>query len=117
MIPKGLVPYAVLNPSRSWEIQRGHRDREDLRARSEHPLRPSVAGDASVTGVRIAPIVTVTCGRRGLLLRLAWLIRASWLIRCTISPSINRITLINHAKPGHPSPLMPACVTRDAIVT
>src|SRR5689334_11760039 len=69
MIAKGLLPHAVLNPSRSWEIQRGHRDREDGRAGSGRPPQQSVAGDASVTGVRIAPIVTVTCRRRGLPLR------------------------------------------------
>jgi hypothetical protein len=71
MIAKGLV---VLDPSRhgSWDIQRGHHDHEDLPARSRHPLQQSVAGDASVTGVHIAPIVTVTCGHRGLPLRLAW---------------------------------------------
>src|SRR5689334_1144417 len=117
MIAKGLLLHAVANPSRSWEVQRAHRDREDIRARSAHPLRLSVAGDASVTRVRIAPIVAVACGWRGLPPRLTWLIRASWLIQCTIGPSINRITRINHPKRGHPLRVNASVCTRDAIVT
>jgi enamine deaminase RidA (YjgF/YER057c/UK114 family) len=34
-------------------LQRGRHDREDLRASSGHPPQRSVAGDASVTGIRV----------------------------------------------------------------
>jgi hypothetical protein len=54
MIPNDLQSGQTKDPSRSWEIQRGHRDRKDLRAKSGYPLQLSVTGDAGVTGVRVA---------------------------------------------------------------
>ena len=62
------------------------------------PAQQPGAGDADVTGVSIAPRVTVACRRPRLSLRLAWLIRALGLIRGTGIPLINRITRILHAK-------------------
>ena len=82
MIVKGLVPYAVLNPSRSWEIRRGH---------GSHPRLPA-ARDVRVTGVRLAPAVAVING-------LAWWIRAWRLIGGSIVHRINHEAPINHAKP------------------